>query len=245
MGILEVPVFTVEAALGAVNAGAHRIELCSDFLEGGTTPSAGLLSYLKSQVSIPIMVMIRPRGGDFVYSKEELEVMLQDIALMKALGADGLVFGVLAPDATVEIQANKRLLAAAAPLPCTFHRAFDLTPDLSYSLSVIQELGFSRILTSGGKASVTEGWPTILELINQAGKDLVIMPGGGTKPKHAKDLKSLGILQEVHASCKIDRDSHAVFRKKEISFSSNPERFHQVLTVDPLLVKEFLAILEE
>lgn len=245
MGILEIPVFTVEAALAAANAGAHRLELCSDFAEGGTTPSAGLVAYLKSQVSIPLMVMIRPRGGDFIYSEQELQVMEQDIAYMKGLGVDGFVFGVLTPDATIDRGANKRLLSIASPLPCTFHRAFDLTPDLFESLTEVQNLGFTRILTSGGKATVSEGWDTIVALMQQAGNELLIMPGGGTKPSHAKDLKSKGLLREVHASCKKDRASLAVFKKHDMSFAASPERFYQVLTVDNFLIKEFISILEE
>lgn len=241
---LEIPVFTAEAALRAAKAGAHRLELCSDFTEGGTTPSAGLLKFLKSIIEIPIYVMIRPRGGDFIYTEEELQVMELDIANLKALGADGFVFGVLDKHGMVDQQANRRLLTVAGDSPCTFHRAFDLTADLFQSLNDIQELGFARILTSGGQPTVTEGWDTIVQLIEQADQKLIIMPGGGSKPDHAQQLASKGILQEIHASCKDVRSSEAVFKKEGMSFSIDPIRFHQVLTVDPSLVQEFLEILK-
>ncbi|UJP63352.1 copper homeostasis protein CutC [Mongoliitalea daihaiensis] len=244
MGLLEVPVFTVEAALEAFRCGAHRLELCSDFSEGGTTPSAGLLQFLKSKISIPIFVMIRPRGGDFIYTEEELEVMEQDISILGASGADGFVFGILDENGMVDRKANERLLKLAENKPCTFHRAFDLTPNLKESLNKIQELGFDRILTSGGKATVSDGWDIILELVEFAQNRIIIMPGGGSHPRHARELQSLGLLKEIHASCKSLRSSSSVFKKEGMNFSLDMERFHQVLTINPILLSEFLAAME-
>lgn len=241
--ILEVPVFTVEAALIAASAGAHRLELCSDFAEGGTTPSAGMLQFLKSKLDIPIFVMIRPRGGDFIYSNEEVEVMERDIHLLDKLGADGFVFGVLDENAHVDFQKNARLLTAAKRKPCTFHRAFDLTPDLLKSLNDIQKLGFQRILSSGGAPTVSEGWEVLMKLISLAADQVIVMPGGGSKPEHASELKSKGMLKEIHASCKSERPSQSIFKKSDMSFSIPEERFHQVLSVNPQLVARFLQVM--
>ncbi|MGY6521297.1 MAG: copper homeostasis protein CutC [Mongoliitalea sp.] len=244
MAILEIPVYTVEAAMTAAGVGAHRLELCSDFAEGGTTPSAGMLQFLKSKVNIPIFVMIRPRGGDFIYSNEEIEVMERDIHLLDKLGADGFVFGVLDEEAQVDFQKNARLVTAANGKPCTFHRAFDLTPNLTDSLNEIQKLGFHRILSSGGKPSVSEGWEVLKELIQLASPQLTLMPGGGSKPEHAAELKWLGLLREIHASCKMIRASQSLFKKEGMSFSIPEERYHQVLSVDPALVQQFIQAMQ-
>ena len=148
--ILEAPVFTLEAAMLAADFGIDRLELCADFGEGGTTPGAGMLAYLKSKVQIPIFVMIRPRGGDFIYSSDELEVMRKEISILKALGADGFVFGILKSDGKVDTEANHSLIKMADGLPCTFHRAFDASSNLDESLEKVIDCGFLRILTSGG-----------------------------------------------------------------------------------------------
>src|SRR5690606_28383819 len=143
--LLEAPVYTLEAALLAAQSGVARLELCADFAEGGTTPAAGLLSFIKSRVNIPVFVMIRPRGVDFVYLPEELEVMKADIQILKSYGADGFVFGVLEPDGRVNQEACRSLLSVAGGLPCTFHRAFDASADLDQSLEAVIQCGFDRI----------------------------------------------------------------------------------------------------
>src|SRR5690606_2952844 len=149
--LLESPVYTLEAALLAAEYGVDRLELCADFGEGGVTPSAGMLSYLKSKIQIPIFVMIRPRGGDFFYSGEELEVMEKEIEILKSFGADGFVFGVLDAKGSVNKKACSILIRAAGGKPCTFHRAFDASSDMEKALEAVIACGFDRILTSGGK----------------------------------------------------------------------------------------------
>lgn len=241
--LLEAPVFNLQGALEAAQFGVDRLELCANFPEGGETPSAGMLRFLKSEVDIPVFVMIRPRGGDFVYSQKELIVMKQDIQLLGELGADGFVFGVLDENGRVNETACKMLLRAVGNKPCTFHRAFDASSDLHDSLERIIHLGFDRILTSGGKNSLSEGLPVIQDLLSKATDRIIIMPGGGTKAEHVPILKKTGYLKEIHASCKIPRTSPNQFVNSGLSFSGNPLDFSQRFGVDPALVNEFKAVL--
>ena len=236
--ILEAPVFTIEAALRAASSGVHRLELCSGFSEGGLTPGSGVLSYLKSRLSIPIFVMIRPRGGDFVYTADEVGVMKEEIKILKSLGADGFVFGALAPNGRVDKETCYTLREAAGSLPCTFHRAFDVSENMRSSVEDIIECGFQRILTSGGENSVEEGLPVIKDLLHLAGDRITMMPGGGMKPEFIKPLAETGYLREIHASCKQRRPSEHKTRK-EIKglYSGGPG----VLTIDKQQVRNFLS----
>jgi copper homeostasis protein len=237
--ILEAPVFTLEAAEKAVEYGIDRIELCSDFGEGGETPSAGALSYLKERYNIPVFVMIRPRGGDFVYTPTELEVMKNDIHILRFFGADGFVFGILKPDGEVDAEACKALIKEAEGLPCTFHRAFDVCLDQEAALEVLIDCGFKRILTSGGENTVTAGLPNILKLLTLAGDRIIIMPGGGLQPPHVSLLNKDNLLREIHASCKDYRSSENRFEHPKVRLSNDPDGFKRVLTIDKELVDQF------
>lgn len=238
--ILEAPVFTVEAALMAAEFGVHRLELCSDFGEGGETPSVGTLSFLKEKISIPIFVMIRPRGGDFVYTSDELEVMRRDIRILKSFGADGFVFGVLDQEGDVDQEACRTLLNEADGSPCTFHRAFDICRNKEEAIETLISLGFKRILTSGGENTATAGLSNILQYMKQAAGRIIILPGGGSKVEHIRPLKASGELKEIHASCKTYRPSASFYRHPRVSLSNDPDTFHQVLTVDGDIVSQFL-----
>ncbi|GGZ38882.1 copper homeostasis protein CutC [Echinicola pacifica] len=229
--LVEAPVFTVEAAIKAAEYGINRLELCADFLEGGETPSAGILSFLKEKLSIPIFVMIRPRGGDFVYSSEEIEVMKQDIKILKSLGADGFVFGVLTPRGEVNLGACEQLVEMADGLPCTFHRAIDASRNLEKSLEAIIECGFRRVLTSGGKNTVKEGLSNIQNLINLANNRIIVMPGGAMKTDFIAPLSASGQLKEIHMSCKEWRPSASKFWNEGLELSAVPEFQKKVLTV--------------
>ncbi|MGH9764286.1 MAG: copper homeostasis protein CutC, partial [Blastocatellia bacterium] len=146
---IEVCVDTVESAIAAQRGGADRIELCGNLIEGGITPSIGAIEMVRKNLSIPLHVVIRPRGGDFLYSDIDFEVMKRDIELVKWLGADGVVFGVLTPRAAVDVERTEDLIARARPLSVTFHRAFDMTRDPYQSLDDLIALGVNRVLTSG------------------------------------------------------------------------------------------------
>ena len=239
--LLEAPVFNLQAAIEAAQLGIDRLELCANFPEGGETPSAGMLRFLKSELDLPIFVMIRPRGGNFVYSSKELLVMKQDIQLLGDLGADGFVFGALDAQGGVHESACEFLIRAAASRPCTFHRAFDASANLSDSLKTIIGLGFERVLTSGGKNSLTEGLGVVLELMEQAKDRIIVMPGGGLKASHIPALKESGYLKEVHASCKLAKETDNQFINPQLSFTSTPLEFSQNFGVDPILVNEFKA----
>jgi copper homeostasis protein len=197
--ILEICVDSVESALRAQEGGAARVELNDNMLMGGTTPSLGTIQVARKYLTIELLVMIRPRGGDFCYSDLELEVMERDLAAAQEAGADGVVFGVLRPDGTVDLPRMERLMAQAAPLPVTFHRAFDVCADPFRALEELVALGVRRILTSGQAPTVLEGRHLLRELIARAAGRLTILPGGGITEDNA-DLvvRELGV-DELHA----------------------------------------------
>ncbi|PZX60398.1 copper homeostasis protein [Algoriphagus ratkowskyi] len=242
---LESPVFNVAAAIDAAEYGVHRLELCANFPEGGETPSAGMLKFLKAEIDIPIFVMIRPRGGDFFYSQKELMVMKRDIELLGEQGADGFVFGALDRQGFVDIDSCKSLVRTASGKPCTFHRAFDVSADYFDSLEKIISCGFARVLTSGGKNSVTEGIDTLKELLLKGENRISIMPGGGTKPEHILELKKTKFLKEIHASCKTWKATSNEYVNPDVSFSDDPKSFTHHLRIDREIVNQFLEALGE
>ncbi|MDN3689235.1 copper homeostasis protein CutC [Cyclobacterium jeungdonense] len=243
--LFEAPVYTHEAAILAAANGVDRLELCADFGEGGTTPSAGLLKVIKRQVPVPVFVMIRPRGGDFMYSPGELEAMLADIKILGDVGADGFVFGALHSTGKVDVDACKRLLEAAQDKPCTFHRAFDKVPDQFTALESIVSLGFKRILTSGGKNRVSEGLSVLTELLTRAANRVTVLPGGGLTAEDLVHLNQSGFLREVHSSCKYFRPSEGSQQKSEVRLSLLDQTEGKVLTVDPALVQSFRNTLDD
>lgn len=243
--LLETPVFTTEAALNAAAHGADRLELCSSFAEGGETPGAGMLAFLKKRVEIPVFVMIRPRGGDFVYTQDEIGVMEKEIELLGQTGADGFVFGCLKPDGAVDKRACKRLVNVAGDKPCTFHRAFDVCSDPETALETVIACGFTRILTSGGANSVAKGLPQILRLMELAEDRIIIMPGGGMKPELVAPLEETGRLREIHASCKITRPSENTFQKTGVEMQAGTISPDTVLTISPEVISRFRRVLEK
>jgi copper homeostasis protein len=194
---LEICVQGIESALAAGLGGADRIELCEDLAVGGVTPSAGTIAVACRNLSIPVHVLIRPRGGGFTYSDVELEVMERDIAMAKVLGAAGVVLGVLGPDGTVDRDRTARLIAAARPLSVTFHKALDETPDPAEALEALIALGVDRVLTAGGSVSARDGLDQIAALDWLAAGRIAVMAGGGVRlpdiPMLARER-----LKEVH-----------------------------------------------
>ena len=179
-------------------AGANRVELCANLLEGGTTPSLGLMETTIARTKLPVQVMIRPRGGDFLYSEIEVEMMLRDIAAAKAARAGGVVFGCLTADGQVDAKLTERLIAAARPLSITFHRAFDMARDPFTALDDLVELGVDRLLTSGQESTVLEGAELIAELVRRAGERLVVMPGGGITARNVARVLAATGAREIH-----------------------------------------------
>lgn len=184
---LEIACFNPESALIAARSGADRIEFCADYASGGLTPELEDFKQLRSATTIPIYVMIRPRGGDFVYTDDEIAEMKQSIRDFKQAGADGLVFGLLNEDHSLAA-ANFELVKLAGNRPCTFHRAFDQTPDLIQSVEQLIEWGFQTVLTSGAAASALAGADILNKLLDQAQGRIQILPGGGIRSGNITEL---------------------------------------------------------
>ncbi|XP_008427889.1 copper homeostasis protein cutC homolog isoform X1 [Poecilia reticulata] len=218
--LLEVCVDSVESAVNAERGGAGRLELCSSLMEGGLTPSLGLLQVVKQYIKIPVYVMIRPRGGDFLYSDQEVEVMKKDIELMKMQGADGVVVGALTETGGVDAGLCMELIAAARPLPLTFHRAFDMAFDPAVALETLISLGFERVLTSGCDSSALEGLPVIKRLIDQAKGRIIVMPGGGITERNLQRILEGSGAEEFHCSARSSRDSAMKFRNSCVTMGA-------------------------
>jgi copper homeostasis protein len=213
---LEICIDSVESALAAEAAGADRVELCQGLIEGGTTPSPGTIRLTRELTSLGVMVIIRPRGGDFLYTDHETDVMIEDIRAAKAAGADGVVIGCLNADGSIDVGKCRALMLAAQPMSVTFHRAFDLCRDPFEALEQIVDLGCDRILTSGQEATVLEGADLIRDLIAKAGDRIVIMPGGGITTRNVGKIVALTGAQEIHMSCRRSLDSGMQHRNSRV-----------------------------
>lgn len=214
--VIEVCLDSVESIMAAEKGGADRVELCSDLFEGGLSPSIGMVRVAKMLTHIPINAMVRPRGGDFCYSDVEFEVMCAEVEAFKAEGVNAIVFGILTPDGDVDMDRSRRIVELARPLAVTFHRAFDMTRDLSKSLEDLVSLGIERVLTSGGEASVAEGADTLKALVEQAGDRIVVMPGCGIKERNFRKLDSIIGAREYHMSLNGSHDSRMRFHPRHI-----------------------------
>ena len=196
--LIEACVDSVVSAVAAERGGAGRLELCDNLHDGGTTPSAGMITAVKAAVRIPVFVIVRPRGGGFVYAEHELGVMRLDIEASRMLGADGVVVGVLTPRNTVDEEQLRPLMDAAGDLPVTFHRAFDLVRDQAQGLEALMRLGVTRVLTSGGAPTAIEGASSIAALVRRAAGQLTIMAGGGVREETVQELVHRAGVREVH-----------------------------------------------
>jgi copper homeostasis protein len=198
--LLEVVIDSAESALAAQEGGAGRVELCDNLLEGGTTPSAGMIATVRGAITIGLMVMIRPRGGDFCYSAREFAAMQHDVRVAQELGADGVVFGILTPDGAVDVARTAALIALARPLNVTFHRAFDMAREPRQALEELIGLGVDRLLTSGQENSALEGLDLLVELTQQASGRIVVMPGGGITERNIGKIAAATGAREIHVS---------------------------------------------
>jgi len=197
--LVEAAVETLEQALAAERAGADRIELCANLSDGGTTPSSRLIADVVGQTKLPVVVMIRPRGGGFVYSDDEFGAMTRDIELAGEGRIAGIVTGVLTADRHIDVERTRTLVNAAAGLPVTFHRAFDSTPNLPDALEQLIQIGVSRLLTSGGGATALEGAATIAALVDQARAWISVIAGGGIREQNVRDVVARTGAREVHS----------------------------------------------
>ena len=206
---LEIACFNLESALVASKSEADRIELCADVSAGGITPTLIDIKALRKETEKEIMIMIRPRGGDFCYSDEEFEQMKSEIILIKNFRVDGFVFGILNKENEIDFERNQELIELAKPFPCSFHRAFDRTSDLENSLETVIKLGFKTILTSGLTSNVNDGKQTLKTLVEKAKNRITIMPGGGLRSTNIQEIDSFTNATYFHSSALIDNSGIA------------------------------------
>ena len=230
--VFEFCIDSVEAAIATQQGGGHRVELCDNLVQGGTTPSAGTIALARKLVDIDINVIIRPRGGDFYYSDVEFEVMKYDIEQAKQLGANGVVIGLLNQDGSIDVERTRALIDLARPLSVTFHRAFDMCRDPYEALEQLIELGIDRILTSGQEVSVLEGLDLITDLVRKAGNRVIIMPGGGITERNINKIVAQSGVKEVHVVGAISAESQMRYRKPHIFMGGElrPPEFSRMVT---------------
>ena len=208
--MLEVCVDTIDGAMAALKGGAGRIELCSSLSEGGLTPSAGLMR-LAATLPIPCYAMIRPRCGLFHYTREEVEIMVSDIAVARDAGLAGVVLGAQSSNGSLHEEIMRRLVLEAGPLGKTLHRVIDVVPDPLQSLEQAIDLGFERVLTSGAKPLAPDGLSLIRQMVIQAKQRLSVMPGCGLTPENVKDVLDATGATEAHASCRLQIEGQPAF----------------------------------
>lgn len=201
---IEIACFNLGSALIAQKSGADRVELCADMSVGGTTPKIEMIQQARENLTIDMFVMIRPRGGNFVYSETEFEQMKSEIETIKKLGVNGFVFGILKEDKTINLEQNKVLVELAKPFSCTFHRAFDAVSNYEKALEDVISCGFSTILTSGTFPNVMEGKEVLKQLVIQANNRIEIMPGGGLRSTNISELNETVKANWYHSSAITD-----------------------------------------
>ncbi|MEP6466636.1 MAG: copper homeostasis protein CutC [Parafilimonas sp.] len=218
---LEIIGFNIESCITAQEAGANRIELCDNPGEGGTTPSYGSIQAARKKLSIELYAMIRPRGGDFLYSNDEYEIMKADIEICKQLGCDGIVTGILNKDGSIDKKRTAGLVMYAYPLGVTFHRAFDRVNDPAAALEDVIEIGCERILTSGLRPKAMAGIPLIKELIAQADDRIIIMPGSGVNAGNITHIAKSTGATEFHSSASILKESKMNYKNSDMDEKMN------------------------
>lgn len=219
--VLEIAAFNLQSALAAAKAGADRIELCENQPEGGVTPSYGALKIAREKISIPVFPIIRPRGGDFLYTDDEFAALLTDIRLCKELGFEGVVTGVLKADGTVDTERMKRIAEIAYPMELTCHRAFDRTRDALEALEAVIECGFDRILTSGQQPDAVSGIALIQQLVTAADERIVILPGAGVTAENIVQIATATGVHELHSSARMHQPSAMQFQHRVLGQQLN------------------------
>lgn len=246
--LLEICLAGVESAVSARDGGAHRIELCDNLIEGGTTPSCGTIATIVDRLSIDVHVIVRPRGGDSCYSALEFETMLQDVEAIKKRGAQGIVIGLLTPDGAVDEVRSGRLVELARPMRVTFHRAFDQSRDPHEALDALMRLGIERVLTSGQAPTAWQGREVLARLTRQAGEDIIIMAGGGITAENVGEIVRQGRIQEVHVGsfCETRVESQMEYRNKEVPMTrTRPRDDFSLMRTSSSMVAKMRAALED
>ena len=206
---IEICCGSIQSAANAKAGGAVRVELCQGLIEGGTTPSPATIDYAVRELGLQVFVLVRPRSGDFCYNELEIKTMEKDVEYCKKAGVAGIVVGFLHPDGTIDTELTKRFVKLAAPLPVTFHRAFDRCTEPLKALEQIIDCGCARILTSGCQPTAMEGAELLKHLVQQANGRIKILAGSGVTPENAAELKRITNVPEIHGSCKFTRPDGA------------------------------------
>ncbi|WP_412468818.1 copper homeostasis protein CutC [Pedobacter sp. KLB.chiD] len=227
---LEVCANSYQSAVAAQNGGAKRVEFCDNLAEGGTTPSYGQLLLAKKNLSIEVWPIIRPRGGDFLYSEMEFAIMKEDIKICKSLNCDGVVIGILQADGAIDKERCAELIQLAKPMGVAFHRAFDMSNDMDQALEDLISLQIKRVLTSGGSSSAILGAEKLAQLVKKANGRITIMPGAGINEKNIKTLIEQTGATQFHASAKEFVSSKMEFRNTESKMGTVKDEYRYELT---------------
>lgn len=239
--LLEICAGSVTSCLAAQEGGAGRVEFCDNLLEGGTTPSYGAIASARDKLQITLNVIIRPRGGDFLYSDLEFDVMERDIVACKNLGVDGVVIGLLTADGDIDVPRTRRLVDLAAPMPVTFHRAFDVARGPFEALEDVIRTGCNRLLTSGQEASAPEGAALIRKLREAAQQRLVIMPGAGVRLNNIAHLVSETGCVEYHTSGRAPFPSGMRHRNERVKMGGPGQDEYAIVETSAELVRQISA----
>ena len=241
--LIEVVCYSAESAIAAQRGGADRVELCAGLTEGGTTPSSGTIEAARKQLTIGLFVMIRPRGGDFLYSDREFEIMKRDVEHCKRTRIDGVVLGMLDADGRVDKPRCREIVRLAAPLHATFHRAFDMARDPMEALEDIIDCGFGRILTSGQERTAREGASLIARLIENAAGRIVVMPGCGIHEDNLRDILERTGAAEFHISALKVTESSMRYRNPKVGIgSAKTASEYELLLTDENLVRDMVQL---
>jgi copper homeostasis protein len=230
--IIEACVNSAISAIEAQAGGATRVELCENLHDGGTTPGAGSIIFARKHLAIGLFVMIRPRGGDFLYSDEEFEIMQEDVRMAKILGADGVVFGILLPEGNIDLERMRVLAGLARPMGITCHRAFDMTADPFKALDDLISLGIDRVLTSGQQPTAPLGASLIRELVTRAAGRIIIMPGSGVKEHNVSALISSTGVTEVHMHLEKQVPSGMQYRQPSVFMGNQGQSEYEYTLTD-------------
>jgi copper homeostasis protein len=234
---IEICCDSMESAINSMEAGADRIELCTNLYEGGTTPSYGIIDAVRNIKNIGLHVLIRPRGGDFLYSPAEFEIMMKDIEICKRIGVDGVVLGILNPDGTIDKLRTSVLVKQAEPLALTFHRAFDLGNDPFKALDDIISCGVERLLTSGHANKASDGVSLISDLVKYSSGRIIIMPGSGISDTNIETIAKESGAREFHLTGRKLIESEMSFRRESVKMGGNQSEYSRKIADKDMILR--------
>lgn len=243
--IIEACVNSIDSVVAAQRGGADRIELCENLHEGGTTPGYGMIRTVREKLKIRMFVIVRPRGGDFLYSSDEFRVMKHDIEMIKKLGADGIVSGILKANGNIDVERTSELVRLSRPLEFTFHRAFDMVPEPMEALEDVIRTGAGRILTSGMCRTAYEGATRIADIIEQARERIIIMPGGKVSEENISVIRDITGASEYHVSLRKEVESAMTFRNHKVKMGADGVNEYSRMVTDEKRMLTIRKILEE